>query len=156
MIHPGASRPNKRWPAERWASVVNRLHGAEDCRIDRFVLSGSQAERELCAAIAWQSSAPAENLAGQLELPALASLQREAALFLSGDTGPYHLAVAVGCPTVTLFAAADRGSSIEACGPHLADPARHRAIATPAIGDPITAIPVEPVAAAAREILASC
>jgi ADP-heptose:LPS heptosyltransferase len=150
LVHPGASRPNKRWPADRWAEVMDGIHAAGEFR---FALTGSKSERPLCAEIASVARAPSENLAGQLDLRGLAALQREASLFLSGDTGPYHLAVAMGCPTVTLFAAADRGSSVEACGPHQADPDRHRILATGAFGDSITTISSGAVLEAAAAVL---
>jgi len=95
----------------------------------------------------------ASNLAGSLSLRQLASAQAGALAFLSGDTGPYHLALAVGCPTATLFASTDRGSSVEACGPHQADAVFHRAIQTVNHGDSISTIPVERVLAEAIDVI---
>jgi ADP-heptose:LPS heptosyltransferase len=96
---------------------------------------------------------PARVLAGKLSLTALAQTQARATTFLSGDTGPYHLAVAVGCPTVTLFAPTDRGSSMEACGPHQADPDFHRAIQTAKLGDSISTISYEQVLGEANGVM---
>jgi ADP-heptose:LPS heptosyltransferase len=86
-------------------------------------------------------------------LTALAEMQAEATAFLSGDTGPYHMALAVGCPTVTLFAPTDRGSSVEACGSHHADPAFHRVVQTEHFGDMASTIPYERVWTEVRALL---
>jgi ADP-heptose:LPS heptosyltransferase len=94
-----------------------------------------------------------ENWAGEFGLRELARRQRGAALFLSGDTGPYHLAAAVGCPTVTLFAPRDRGSSIEACGPYGVDERFHAALQTAAFNDPIESIPLDTVLQKSMEVL---
>lgn len=152
LIHPGASRENKRWPRENWAAVADALAGRLGCAI---AFTGSAGEIGLADAIIVQMKSPAQNLAGTLSLSALARLQSRSLAFLSGDTGPYHLAVAVGCPTVTLFAPTDRGSSIEACGPHQADPRHHRALQTENPGDSIATIAPERMLQVATELLAS-
>jgi ADP-heptose:LPS heptosyltransferase len=92
-------------------------------------------------------------VAGQWPLRRLAEEQARARAFISGDTGPYHLAVAVGCPTLTLFAPTDRGSSLEACGPHQADPTLHRAIQTEKLGDAITTLSLDRVWSEAEALL---
>jgi len=139
LIHPGASRAIKRWPLENWVRVADAL--VETYEVD-LMLTGSDAEKPLAQAVKDGMARPdrAEVVTGALTLPKLAAAQSGSVAFLSGDTGPYHLAVAVGCPTVTLFAPTDRGSSMEACGPHQADPALHRAIQTAALGDSIGTI----------------
>jgi ADP-heptose:LPS heptosyltransferase len=142
LIHPGASRENKRWPVENWARLADEVAGKFGCGIN---FTGSRAEEKLVDDVILRMRARAGNAAGTLSLTALAGLQSEAAAFLSGDTGPYHLAVAMDCPTVTLFAPTDRGSSVEACGPHNIDPARHRTIQTANYGDSITTLSFESV-----------
>jgi ADP-heptose:LPS heptosyltransferase len=142
LIHPGASRAIKRWPPENWARLADAL-------VDRFQVgisfTGDPGERPLADEIIRRMKSAAFNGAGLAPLRVLALRQAEAVAFLSGDTGPYHLALAVGCPTVTLFAPTDRGSSIEACGPHQADPVFHRAIQTAKLGDAIATIPFDRV-----------
>jgi ADP-heptose:LPS heptosyltransferase len=150
LIHPGASRENKRWPAENWARLADEIAGKFQCGIN---FTGSRAEEKLAGDVILRMRARAGNAAGTLSLTALAGLQSEAAAFLSGDTGPYHLAVAMDCPTVTLFAPTDRGSSIEACGPHNVDPARHRTIQTANYGDSIATLSFERVWEEARLLL---
>jgi heptosyltransferase-2 len=150
LVHPGASRPNKRWPVENWARVADALAEKFDAAI---VLTGAESERTLAAEVSARMKTSATNAAGTLSLPALAREQSRAAVFLSGDTGPYHLALAVGCPTVTLFAPTDRGSSTEACGPHQADPLLHRAIETAQTGDSIATISAERMLAETIEVV---
>ncbi len=98
VVHPGASAGARRWPAERWAAVASAL-------VQRgipTVVTGSAAETELCASVA-HAAAGVVNLAGRLDLDALALLTRQARLVLSGDTGIAHLATAYATPSVTLF-----------------------------------------------------
>ena len=137
LIHPGASREIKRWPVENWAGLADALAQKFNCVI---ALTGDRSEHSLCAHIAATMKTRAEVMAGKLSLLELAKIQSRALAFLSGDTGPYHLAVALDCPTLTLFAPTDRGSSMEACGPHQAPPAFHRALQTAKPGDAIHTI----------------
>jgi ADP-heptose:LPS heptosyltransferase len=127
LIHPGASRENKRWPVENWSALGDALAQRFGCEIG---LTGDRGEHSLAAHIAATMKTRAQILAGKLSLTELARLQSTALAFLSGDTGPYHLALAVDCPTLTLFAPTDRGSSIEACGPHAAPVMFHRTLQT--------------------------
>jgi ADP-heptose:LPS heptosyltransferase len=150
LIHPGASREIKRWPLENWARLADELAAKFACRI---AITGDRSELSLAVQIAAGMRARPEILAGKLSLTDLAQTEARSLAFLSGDTGPYHLAVAVGCPTMTLFAPTDRGSSLEACGPHQASAAYHRALQTAKPGDPIHTIPYEKVAAEAVSVV---
>jgi heptosyltransferase-2/heptosyltransferase-3 len=152
IIHPGASREIKRWAVDNWARVADAIATRHGCRIG---ITGDRGEVTLAAAIAGSMKTPAQIFAGKLSLVELAKLQGRALAFLSGDTGPYHLAIAVGCPTVTLFAPTDRGSSTEACGPHQAHATFHRAIQTARHGDSIYTIPIEPMLAEADAVVAA-
>jgi ADP-heptose:LPS heptosyltransferase len=152
LLHPGASRENKRWPVENWARLADALIERCGCRV---ALTGDRSERSLAAQIvaAMQKRDGAQILAGKLSLVELARQQARALAFLSGDTGPYHLAVAVGCPTLTLFAPTDRGSSIEACGPHQAPAPFHRALQTAHFNDPIASLGFDRVLVEAGALL---
>jgi len=150
LIHPGASRAIKRWPVENWVRLADALVEKWGVTIS---LTGDRSEKPLVEEIIGRMKSPAGNDAGLLSLSELALQQAEATAFLSGDTGPYHLAVAVGCPTVTLFAPTDRGSSVEACGPHQVDPVFHRAIQTAGFSDSIATIPFERVLAEAGDVV---
>jgi ADP-heptose:LPS heptosyltransferase len=150
LIHPGASREIKRWPVENWAALADALIERYGCAI---ALTGDRSEHSLCAHVAATMKTRAQVMAGKFTLTDLAKVQSYALAFISGDTGPYHLALAVGCPTVTLFAPTDRGSSMEACGPHQAAPEFHRAVQTARIGDPIQTIALERVLAEAIAVV---
>jgi heptosyltransferase-2/heptosyltransferase-3 len=152
LIHPGASREIKRWPVENWARLGDAVAVKFGCKI---AITGDKNELSLAVQIAAAMKAKPEILAGKLSLLELAKLESKSLAFLSGDTGPYHLAVAVGCPTVTLFAPTDRGSSIEACGPHQANALFHHAIQTAKPGDSIHTIPFEKVFNEASVVLAA-
>jgi ADP-heptose:LPS heptosyltransferase len=140
LIHPGASREIKRWPVANWARVADTLAERFQCGI---ALTGDRSEVSLAVQIAAAMKTRPQILAGKLSLTQLAALQSRALAFLSGDTGPYHLAIAVECATVTLFAPTDRGSSVEACGPHQSPADRHRALQTRQAGDSIATITVD-------------
>lgn len=113
-VHPGASNGvAKRWPAERWAALCGRLASGLGARV---VLTGSAADGALTARIAAAADPPPLDLAGQTPLPELAALLKRAALVLSGDTGPLHLAQAVGTPVVAIFGPTDP-TNTGPCGP---------------------------------------
>ncbi len=152
VLHPGASREIKRWPVANWARLADRIVEKFDRGI---VLTGDGSERKLALDVkmAMKSGARVQVAAGHLPLLELAKMQARALAFLSGDTGPYHLAIAVGCPTVTLFAPTDRGSSLEACGPHEAPARLHRALSTRNFGDRIETISVDQVWEETRPLL---
>jgi ADP-heptose:LPS heptosyltransferase len=150
LIHPGASREIKRWPVENWARLADSLAKRYKCAI---ALTGDRSEHSLAAHIAATMRTPGQVLAGKWSLTDLAKNQARALAFFSGDTGPYHLALAVDCPTVTLFAPTDRGSSVEACGPHQAPAKFHRTLQTARLGDSIHTITVEKVWAEAVAVV---
>ena len=121
-IHPGAGAAVKQWPIEHWAEVANRLAERPDIRI---VLTGGPGERELGGAVAAKLTRPALSAAGATTLGQLAALYARCALALGSDSGPLHLATAVGTPTVRLYGPI----SPVKFGPW-GDPARHVALQT--------------------------
>ncbi|EKE43850.1 glycosyl transferase family protein [Oceaniovalibus guishaninsula JLT2003] len=102
-LHPGASTPVRRWPAERFAAIGDALAD----RGHSVVLTGTAGEKAITAAVAGAMRHPAIDLAGRTPLGVLALLLRRAALLVSNDTGVAHLAVATRTPSVTVFLAAD-------------------------------------------------
>ena len=104
VIHPGAGAAIKLWRAEGWAAVADALARETGATI---LLSGSQAERPLCEEIARQMTAEARVMAGQTTLDQLAALFARCRLVLGLDSGPLHLAVAVGAPTVHIYGPVD-------------------------------------------------
>jgi ADP-heptose:LPS heptosyltransferase len=103
-LAPGSKLASKRWPEERFAELARRWcqRGGE------VAILGGAGERELGARITATAGARAANLCGQLGLRESAALLEQAAALLSNDSGPAHLAAAVGCPGVVLFAGTDR------------------------------------------------
>ena len=103
ILNPGASWPNKRWPPERFGAVgqwLNRELGL------RSVVTWGIGERALAAAVVAESAGSAE-LAPATSIADLAAIVREAELVISGDTGPAHLAAALGTPVVGLYGPTD-------------------------------------------------
>jgi len=103
-IHAGARPPARRWPPARFAAVADNLARRHDAHI---ILIGGPGEEETVAAVAERMSARALNLAGRTSLGGLAALLARLSLFIGNDSGPAHLAEAVGAPTVRLFGPAD-------------------------------------------------
>jgi lipopolysaccharide heptosyltransferase II len=122
---PGAATLFKQWPAERFvAAARDLLDGRSGWRL---VVLGSMEERGLAAAVARALGPVAVTLAGRADLRALRGLIAGLRLLVTNDTGPLHIAVALGTPTVSLFGATDsRGT-----GP-LQDLDRHVVLQRPA------------------------
>lgn len=108
VINPAASKPERNWRAERYAAVATHIARTTDWRI---VLTGgaSPAEKALTDAVAAQLTelpVPMLNLAGRTSVRTLAAVLAGAEGLLAPDTGPAHLAAAVGTPVVGLYAVA--------------------------------------------------
>jgi heptosyltransferase I len=99
-LAPATSEPSKCWPQERFALLARRLHDDHRARI---VLVGGPGDVALCQRIIAAAGIPALSVAGQTTWPQLAGLLQRCATLVSGDTGPMHLAAAVGRPVVALF-----------------------------------------------------
>jgi lipopolysaccharide heptosyltransferase II len=101
VVHPGASAPSRRYPPEGFAAALSALwerHGVTS------LLTGSADEEPLTAAVRELATVPAQSLAGRLDLGGLAALLERAPLLISNNTGPVHVAAAVGTPVVDLYA----------------------------------------------------
>jgi heptosyltransferase I len=99
LLNPGAAWPNKRWPASRFGLVAAALR-------DRHGLTSvalwGEGERALAEEVATHSSGAAI-VAPPASIGDLVALSRGAKLIVSGDTGPVHIAAAVGTPVVGIF-----------------------------------------------------
>lgn len=104
-ICPGSTNSRaKRWPAERFAEVADLLverNGAE------VVLVGAREEADISAEVERRMRARPFVLTGKTSLPQTAALLKAADLLVTNDTGPAHLAAAVGCPVVVIFGPTD-------------------------------------------------
>lgn len=99
VLHPGASDPRRRWPARCFGAVAAALHA----RGLRVCVTGSDAERGLIDEVVEASQGAASGLAGRLTLGGLAATLAAAAVVVSNDTGPLHLAAAVDAPAVGIY-----------------------------------------------------
>lgn len=100
-IQPGARWLNKRWPVEHFAEVVRRL--TVEYGDVRFVILGGQADRELGESISRSAPARCTDLTGRTSLPEMIEWTRRCELMVTNDTGPMHVAAALGKPVVALF-----------------------------------------------------
>jgi lipopolysaccharide heptosyltransferase I len=105
LINPGAAWPNKRWPPARFGAIAALLRQRFD--LASVVLWGP-GETDLAEAVV-ATSANAAIAAPPTSLRDLVAIARGARLMLSGDTGPLHIAAAVGVPAVALFGPTDPG-----------------------------------------------
>lgn len=99
LLNVGAAWPNKRWPADRFAALATRLRERHGLR--SIVLWGP-GERELGAAVV-DHAAGAAFLAPETTIADIASLAQAASVMVSGDTGPTHIASAVGTALVGIY-----------------------------------------------------
>jgi heptosyltransferase-1 len=97
LLNPGAGWGAKQWPAERYGYVAREL--AQDGLT--AVVNFGPAERDLARAVEAASGGSAQAITGSLSQ--LIALTRRACLFIGGDTGPMHLAAALGVPVVGIF-----------------------------------------------------
>jgi lipopolysaccharide heptosyltransferase II len=100
-IHPGASAPSRRYPPEGFAAAARRLVDDEGWRV---VFTGGLGEIDLVESIRRAMEAPSESLAGRLDLDELSALIARAPVLIVNNTGPAHIAAAVGTPVVDLYA----------------------------------------------------
>ena len=97
-LHPGASDPRRRWPPESFAAVANALSD-EGCRV--AVVGHGADDARAAAQIA--ASSPAIDLVGALDMKAMTGVLARARLVVANDSGPRHLAAALGTPTVGVY-----------------------------------------------------
>jgi ADP-heptose:LPS heptosyltransferase len=162
-VHPGTGARVKLWRNEAWAEVIESLvreHGM------RVVVTGGPGETELVADLMERLSVSVINLVGRTSLGQLASILERCRLVLGVDSGPMHLAVAMGRPTVHLYGPVDA----RLFGPW-GDPQRHLVLTSDRECIPcnrldytlselgahpcVREIAVEPVVQAVRQVLRS-
>jgi heptosyltransferase II len=119
-LNPGAEYgPAKRWPADQFAAVARQV--SSQVENSTWLLFGTAADAPLCSQIAQQAGGSVLNLAGQTSLRELMALLKLCLLLLANDTGPMHLAAALGTPVVVPFGS----TSPELTGPGLPGVSRH-------------------------------
>jgi ADP-heptose:LPS heptosyltransferase len=102
VVHPGASDARRCWPAERFAAVADALAA---CGATVAVVGAGSADARAGAELRAATRRPVLDLVGRLDLPALVGVLSRAELVLANDSGPRHLAAAVGTPTVGVWLA---------------------------------------------------
>lgn len=145
-VHPGGKDPARRWPAELFAEVADRLAGELNAQV---VVTGTLDELELARRVAAGVRSDVFVVAGRTSVGGLGALLAQMPLVVTNDTGPSHLAAAVGAPSVTLF------------GP--TEPARwappnsktHVALWS-GPGEPVSSIPVERVVEESLALVERC
>ena len=105
-IHPGSPVALKRWRPERYAELADWLVAQKRAEI---IFVGVHAEMPIIAQIQALMQAKATNIAGETSLTQLASILHACQLFIGNDSGPMHLAAAVGTPTIGLYGPGDPG-----------------------------------------------
>lgn len=138
-LFPGAGHPSRRWPLERFAELADFLARNDEVRV--LVFLGPE-ERALVQDIR-RGFPPATLVLEKLTIPQVAAAQARLAVFVSNDTGPMHIASAVGTPVVLLL---DK----RAPQSYLPQGDRHQIIYRSAIDE----VMVEEVYTAARTVLA--
>jgi lipopolysaccharide heptosyltransferase I len=100
ILHPGTRWATKLWPAAHWARLSDWLVREKGFQV---VITGSAADRPLAEDIISLMHTPALNLAGRTSLEELAGLLAHATFAVTADTGPMHLAAALGTRVVAVF-----------------------------------------------------
>lgn len=131
LINPGGNNPLKRWPAARFALLIQHLANTHNLR---SLINGSPSEADLVATIARACDSLGPNMR-PLELPsmgitigALKALINQSSIVITNDTGPRHLAAACARPLISLFGPTDHRWTLLPPNPHapevilLADP----------------------------------
>jgi heptosyltransferase-2 len=119
-VSPGAAYGSaKQWPAVRYAAAAERIARERGARV---VILGAEAERPLAEAISAAMRLPAIDLCGRTTLPELVGVLSRLELLLTGDSGPMHLASALGTPLIAIFGPTDWRETAPA------GPARHRLV----------------------------
>lgn len=103
-IHPGSNWQSKRWFPERFAQVADFLVSDYNAQV---IFSGTEKDREVVDAIRTKMSQPSISLIGKTNIRQLAALIERCKLFVSVDSGPQHIAQAVGTPMVLLMSTID-------------------------------------------------
>ena len=128
LLNVGASKPANRWPAERFGLLARALRAGTDAPL---VLTGGPDDRAAAdaarAALGADLPPGVHDLVGATTLSQLVALARRARLLVGADTGPMHVAAAVGTPVVALFGPADPRRT----GPWQGGRAVHRVLRAP-------------------------
>lgn len=113
-INPSASCPSKRWSAERFAKLSDVLADRYNAKI---IILSDRSDKVFGDRTASFMAKPSLNLSGRTTVGELAGVLKRSKLFISNDSGPVHIACALGVPVVAIFGRSDRGLSPQRWGP---------------------------------------
>jgi len=113
-INPGASCASKRWLPENFAKAGDILAKRYNAKIIIVSDSNDKPFADKVASLIKENSV---NLSGKTSIADVASVLKRSRLFISNDSGPVHIACAVGTPVIAIFGRSDRGLSPERWGP---------------------------------------
>jgi lipopolysaccharide heptosyltransferase II len=155
VVHPGASAASRRYPGEQYARALDLLIAETGCQA---LFTGDAGEAELVEQVRSAMHEPAHSLAGELALAELGALIAEADLLVSNNTGPAHIAAALGTPVVDLYALTNPQHTpwqVEARVLNHDVPCRncYKSVCPAGHHDCLRKVAPEAVAAAARELL---
>lgn len=108
VLHPAASCPSKIWQPERFGTLADRIAATHEVT---FLAIGSRMDRPLVMRSRRSASVPIHDLSGRLNLSMLGALLQNARLLISNDSGPVHIASAVGTPVISIFGRKQPGLS---------------------------------------------
>jgi len=100
IIFPSARWHTKRWPIQNFADLISNVDL-------QCIIAGSKSDISTASSISRLSLKPVLNLCGKTDLKELIALISRAEVVVSGDTGPMHIAVALGVPVIALFGPTD-------------------------------------------------
>jgi heptosyltransferase-2 len=115
-IHPAASCPSKIWPAERFARLADRLIDKYKLKV-AIISSDTRQDIECAKKVEKFMVQKPLFLAGILDIMRLTAMLKRSCLFISNDSGPVHIAVAVGTPVIAIFGRNQTGLSPKRWGP---------------------------------------
>ena len=113
-VHTGSSNPAKMWPSHNYAALIEKIKTELNCEI---AVLGSEDEKLTAEAIIDISGIKAHDFAGKFDLKELAAFISKCDLFIGNDTGPMHMAAALGVPVIAIFGRNIPGVSPRRWGP---------------------------------------
>ncbi len=109
IVHPGSSNPSKIWPRDNYVKLIRKIKKELSANV---IIVGSVKEKGLSERIISEAGAAITDLTGELSLKELAALLKKCDIFIGNDTGPMHMAAALGVPVIAVF-----GRNIPGTGP---------------------------------------
>jgi heptosyltransferase-2 len=114
IIHPTASCNSRIWPGERFAEVADKLALKYGFKV---IVVSSPADVQKAQEVIKTMRSKVLDLTGKTSISQLASLLKRSQLFISTDSGPMHIACALGIPVITIFGRSQAGLSPQRWGP---------------------------------------